>query len=84
VFIRHPTANTHILANVEMNHRTLEVPSVSLNVNVIIRYVLAFSIIVFLQGFFIYSPPPVHVYIQTFSPQINISVIHNMVYRGRN
>jgi hypothetical protein len=29
--------------------------------------------------FFVYSPPPVHVYIQSFDPQINTSVIHNMV-----
>jgi hypothetical protein len=41
-----------------------------------IKYVLAFSIIVFLQGFFVYYPSPVHVYIWTFDP-MNTSAIHN-------
>jgi hypothetical protein len=36
------------------------------------RYVLDFSSIIFLQGFFVYSPPPVHVYIYTCA-------IYNMV-----
>jgi hypothetical protein len=46
-----------------------------------IRYLLAFFIIVFLQMFFIYPPPPVHVYIQSIN-QINTSAIHNIVYRA--
>jgi hypothetical protein len=41
-----------------------------------IRYVLAFSIIV---RFFVYSPPPVHVYIRAPDTQMNASVIHNML-----
>jgi hypothetical protein len=62
----------------------------------LIRYVLALSIIIFLQEvlciFFpfctcIYSGiwpqmNPVHVYIRAFNPQMNISVLHNMVYRA--
>jgi hypothetical protein len=47
------------------------------------RYVLVFFIIIFLQGFFIYSLPHVHVYIQAFSPQMNTSIIYNMVYRAK-
>jgi hypothetical protein len=45
-----------------------------------IRYVLVFSIIVFLQGVFVYSPPHVHVYIWVIDPQMNISAIHNNYY----
>jgi hypothetical protein len=48
-----------------------------------IRCVIGFFIIVFLQGFFIYSPPPIHVYIQTFDPHMNTNVIHNIVYRAK-
>jgi hypothetical protein len=40
-----------------------------------IRYVLVFSIIVFLQSFFVYSPP----YIWAFVPKMNTSVIHNII-----
>jgi hypothetical protein len=43
-----------------------------------IRCVIGFSIIVFLQGFFVYSPPLILVYIRT-SPRMNKSDIHNMV-----
>jgi hypothetical protein len=45
-----------------------------------IRYVLVFSIIVFFRGLFIYSPPPVHVYIRAFDPHMNTSAIHNSNY----
>jgi hypothetical protein len=44
-----------------------------------IRYVLAFFIIVFLQGFLYIFTPPIHVYIRVFDPQINTSDISNMV-----
>jgi hypothetical protein len=44
-----------------------------------IRYVLAFILLYFFSGFFIYYPPPVHVYIWAPGPQMNTSVIHNMV-----
>jgi hypothetical protein len=47
-----------------------------------IRCVLIFSIIIFLQEFFIHSRLYVHVYIQAFSPQMNTSVIHNMVSKS--
>jgi hypothetical protein len=48
-----------------------------------IRYVLVFSIIVFLHRVLcIFPPPPVYVYIQAFDPQINTSAIPNMVYRA--
>jgi hypothetical protein len=46
-----------------------------------IRYVLSFSIVLFIQGFFVYSPPPVYVYIRIFGPHINTSVIHNKLER---
>jgi hypothetical protein len=39
-----------------------------------IGYVLAFSIIIFLQEFFIYF---LHIYIQIFGPKINTNAIHN-------
>jgi hypothetical protein len=32
----------------------------------------------FSRGFFVYSPPPVHVYIRALGPQINTSAIHNI------
>jgi hypothetical protein len=35
----------------------------------------------FSRGFFVYFSPLVHVYIRSFDPQINTSVIHNMVYK---
>jgi hypothetical protein len=47
-----------------------------------IRYVLVFSIIVFLHRVLCIFPPPVYVYIQAFDPQINTSDIPNMVYRA--
>jgi hypothetical protein len=50
--------------------------------HVYIRYVLAFFIIVFLPGFFVYFLPPVHIYIRALDPQMNTSDIHNMVYRA--
>jgi hypothetical protein len=28
-------------------------------------------------GFFVYSPPPIHVYIRTLGHQMNTSAIHN-------
>jgi hypothetical protein len=45
-----------------------------------IRYILTFSIIVFLQGS-LYILSPVHVYIQALDPQMNTSAIYNMAYR---
>jgi hypothetical protein len=45
-----------------------------------IRYVLVFSIIVFLQCFFVYSSPPVLVYIRVLEIQMNISDIYNTFY----
>jgi hypothetical protein len=47
-----------------------------------IRYVLVFFIIVFLQEILYIFPPPVHVYIRALDPQMNTSVIHNMVYKA--
>jgi hypothetical protein len=47
-----------------------------------IRCVLNFSIIIFLQGILYISPPPVHLYIQAFSPQINTSDIPNNMHYG--
>jgi hypothetical protein len=49
-----------------------------------IRCVIGFSIIIFLQGFFVYSPPPVYVYIRASGPHMNTSVIPNMVYKAKN
>jgi hypothetical protein len=40
-----------------------------------------FLLLYFSRGFFVYSPPPVHVYIRALRPQMNTSVIHNMVYK---
>jgi hydrogenase-4 membrane subunit HyfE len=42
-----------------------------------IRYVLAFSIIVFLQWVLYIFSPPVHVYIQAIGYQMNTNAIHN-------
>jgi hypothetical protein len=44
-----------------------------------IRYVLAFLLLYFSRGFFVYSPPHVHIYIQAFGTQMNTSVIHNTI-----
>jgi hypothetical protein len=50
-----------------------------------IRYVLAFSISVFLQRVLcIFFPTCTYIYIRVFGPQINTSDIHNMVYRAKN
>jgi hypothetical protein len=43
-----------------------------------IRYVLVFLLLYFSRGFFIYSPPPVHLYIWAPDPQMNTSTIPNM------
>jgi hypothetical protein len=45
-----------------------------------IRYVLAFSIIVFLRGALCIFPPPVHVYIRALGTQMNTSAIHNKIH----
>jgi hypothetical protein len=45
-----------------------------------IGYVLAFSIIVFLQGVLCIFSPPVHVYIRVLGPKINISANHNKIH----
>jgi hypothetical protein len=49
----------------------------------IIRYVLIFLLLYFLDVF-IYSFSHVHIYILAFDPQINTSVIYNMIYRVIN
>jgi uncharacterized ion transporter superfamily protein YfcC len=44
-----------------------------------IRYVLAFSMIVFIQRGLCIFLPPVHVYIWVLDPQMNTSAIHNKI-----
>jgi hypothetical protein len=41
-----------------------------------------FLLLYFYRGFFVYSPSPVHVYIQAFGPEMNISDIHNNMNWG--
>jgi hypothetical protein len=48
-----------------------------------IRYVLVFLLLYFSRGFFVYSPPPIHVYIWAPDPQMNTSAIHNRLDLGR-
>jgi hypothetical protein len=38
---------------------------------------MAFLLLYFSRGFFVYFPPPVHVYIQASGPHMNTSAIHN-------
>jgi hypothetical protein len=45
----------------------------------IIRYVLVFLLLYFSRGFFVYTLPPVHVYIWASGPQLNTIAILNMV-----
>jgi hypothetical protein len=47
-----------------------------------IRCVIGFFIIVFLQVFFVYSSPPVHVYIRVSGLYMNTTAIHNIVYKA--
>jgi hypothetical protein len=42
-----------------------------------IKYVLVFLLLYFSRWFFVYSPPPVHVYIWASDPQMNTSAIRN-------
>jgi hypothetical protein len=63
---------------VPSGHDALHVGAIRFVV-VIVRCILAFVIIVFLEGVLCIFPLLVHVKIQTFGPQINTSAIHNMV-----
>jgi hypothetical protein len=46
---------------------------------VCIRSVLVFLLLYFFKVFFVYSPPPVYVYISVTGHQLNTSAIYNII-----